>query len=86
MEDFDKLYDELYSSLKREFPVKRVSFSKRGFDIVLSPSDMQNIIKADIVVFNHKSRQYRTFEYVSGNNKDGMIFKCGEITLTIQKE
>ena len=85
MEDFLKEYSILNGIPKREFSVNEFSFSKKGFDIVITSSDMRKITKEDIVVFNHRSKQYRTFKYESCNDKDGMIFKCGEITLTIRK-
>lgn len=86
MEDFNKAYDKLRPMSKRELSVNGFSFSRKGFDITLSPSVMQKITKADIIVFNGKTKQYRTFRYSSYNERDGMmIFKCGDIMLTIRK-
>ena len=84
MRIFDEFYDELYSSLKKEYLVLAFSYSKKGFDVVLSSFDMKKLTTADIVIFNHKSKQYRMFKYVSGNNDTEMVFKCDDITLTIR--
>lgn len=86
MAEFDELYKELYSSLFKEFLILSFSYSKKGFDIVLTSLEMEKVTKADIVVFNGKSKQYRIFKYVSGDNDTGMVFKCGDITLTIRKQ
>lgn len=86
MAEFDELYKELYSSFFKEFLILSFSYSKKGFDVVLTSLDMEKVTKADIVVFNGKSKQYRIFKYVSGDNDTGMVFKCGDITLTIRKQ
>lgn len=86
MAEFDELYKELYSSLFKEFLILSFSYSKKGFDVVLTSLEMEKVTKADIVVFNGKSKQYRIFKYVSGDNDTGMVFKCGDITLTIRKQ
>lgn len=86
MAEFDELYKELYSSLFKEFLILSFSYSKKGFDVVLTSLDMEKVTKADIAVFNGKSKQYRIFKYVSGDNDTEMVFKCGDITLTIRKQ
>lgn len=72
---------EIYP-ISRNFEIKNIKYSKRGFNITLSKESYDKIRKSDIVVFNHKTRQYRTFEF---NNEDnvGKHFKCGNIELNI---
>ena len=84
VKDFYKLYDNLNSSLKREFPFKKFSYSKKCFEVVLDSSDMEKITTANIVIFNNKTEQYRVFKYVSGNCHTEMLFKCEDITLIIK--
>lgn len=86
IEEFDELYKEMYSSLHKVFPILSFSYSKKGFDVVLTSLDMEKVTKADIVVFNGKSKQYRIFKYVSGDNNTGMVFKCEDVALTIRKQ
>lgn len=84
MTDFDELYNSLYYSLKNEFPIMSFQYSKNGFDIVLDNDGFKRVTTADIVVFNHKTKQYRVFKHVSDNNGDVKVFKCGNISLTIR--
>lgn len=82
--DFDDLYNELYSSLWKNYMILSFGYSReRGFYAVLTAYDMEKITKADIVVLNHKTKQYRVFKYVSGSNDTDMIFKCDDIPLTL---
>lgn len=83
MIDFDELYNNLYSSLKNGFSIMSFQHSKNGFNIVLDNDDFKRVTIADIVVFIHKTRQYRIFKYVSGS-ADTKVFKCGNIFLTIR--
>lgn len=86
MIDFDELYNDLYSSLKNEYLIMSFSYSKKNFDVVLANGDLRKVTTADIVIFNHKTKQYRVFKYVSGNTDTVMIFKCEDITLTIREQ
>lgn len=66
----------------REFQIINIKYSKSGFKVQLSKESCDRIRKSDILVFNHKTRQYRTFEF---NNEDnvGKHFKYGNIELNI---
>lgn len=84
--DFDSLYNSLKSSLCKRFDIVSFQYTKEnGFEMVLSYKDMSKITTADIIIFNHKTKQYRTFKYISGDKNTKMIFEYNNILFTISQ-
>ena len=83
MDDFEQLYNNLYDSVKHEYNIIPFRGSKSGFNITIPIEDMSKLTKADIIVFNHKSKQYRIFKFDAMTTDSEMFFKCDNIILTI---
>ena len=83
MDDFEQLYNNLYDSVKHEYNIISFRGSKSGFNITIPIEDMSKLTKADIIVFNHKSKQYRIFKFDAMTTDSEMFFKCDNIILTI---
>lgn len=66
----------------REFQIINIKYSKSGFKVQLSKESYDRIRKSDILIFNHKTKQYRTFVFET-KDENGKHFKCGNIELNI---
>ena len=83
MKDFDMLFNELNSFInKKELNVGELSYSNFIFRITMEKNSYEELNKGDIVIFNHQTKQYRTFKFIEKTNFHTK-FECENLTLLI---
>ena len=83
MKDFDMLFNELNSFInKKELNVGELSYSNFIFRITMEKNSYEELNKWDIVIFNHQTKQYRTFKFIEKTNFHTK-FECENLTLLI---
>lgn len=83
MKDFDALFNELYDfDNKKELNIEKLSYSNMIFKITMEKNCYEKLNKGDIVIFNHQTKQYRTFKFIEKTNFHTK-FECENLTLLI---
>ena len=83
MKDFDALFNELYDfDNKKELNIEKLSYSNMIFKITMEKNCYEKLNKGDIVIFNHKTKQYRTFKFIEKTNFHTKL-ECENLTLLI---
>lgn len=83
MKDFDTLFNELNSFInKKELNVGELSYSNFIFRITMEKNSYEKLNKGDIVIFNHQTKQYRTFKFIEKTDFH-IKFECENLTLLI---
>lgn len=81
-----KNYNEMFSSLtnkpSNQFNLLEFNYSKNIFTIKLELDNFKKINCGDILIFNHKTKQYRIFNYISHNEKE-IVFQNSNLFLKI---
>lgn len=83
MKDFDMLFNELNSFInKKELNIGELSYNNLIFRLTMEKNYYEKLNKGDIVIFNHQTKQYRTFKFVEKTNFHTK-FECENLTLLI---
>lgn len=83
MKDFDMLFNELNSFInKKELNIGELSYNNLIFRLTMEKNYYEKLNKGDIVIFNHQTKQYRTFKFVEKTNYHTK-FECENLILLI---
>lgn len=83
MKDFNTLFNELNNfDTKKELKIKELSYNNLIFRLIMEKNCYEKLNKGDIVIFNHQTKQYRTFKFIEKTNSHTK-FECENLTLLI---
>lgn len=83
MGDFNILLEKLNSTEnKKEINIENLEYENLVFKLSMNKNSYDRINKGDILIFNHKTNQYRKFKFIEKNN-DMIKFICDNIYLII---
>lgn len=85
MKNFDIYYNNLLNHNKiNNIQIKQLTYSKSEFVITLCENYFNQITNNDIIIMNHKTKQFRKFTFVSKSNSS-IIFQYEDVKLIIVK-
>lgn len=82
MKNYNEMFSLLKNKISNQFNLLEFKYSNNIFTIKLELCDFKKITCADILIFNHKTKQYRIFNYISHNEKE-IIFQNSNLFLKI---
>lgn len=83
MGEFEDLYNELNSKENKiRLNIIDCKYRDREFNVVVVKETFERITNGDILIFNHKTNQYRLFRFMD-RNENKIRFKHEDILLNI---
>lgn len=81
MNDFESLFESLKNTItKTQLNIKKFTYENFIFNLTIDQEDYKKINHGDIIIFNHKTKQYRIFKFFEETN-NYIKFKCDKLFL-----